>query len=77
MTHHYDITIGNNVARDVHSEIIIGHGIVMGTYDDVIMHTDVATTSFIMHYYAQLWYFCFLDKIYKIVLYKIISSKQN
>ncbi len=40
---HYDITIGNNVARDVHCEIIMGYGIVMGTYD-VTMHTDVATT---------------------------------
>ncbi len=41
---HYVITIGNDVARDVHCEIlIIGHGIVMGTYHDVTMHTDVAT----------------------------------
>ncbi len=45
---HYDITIGNNVAMDVHCEIIMGHSIVMGTYHDVTMHTnaasDVATT---------------------------------
>ncbi len=40
----YDITIGNDVARDVHCEIIMGHGTVMGTYHDVTMHTDVATT---------------------------------
>ncbi len=40
---HYDITIGNDVARDVHCEIIMGHGIVMSTYD-VTMHTDVAMT---------------------------------
>ncbi len=39
---HYDITIGNNVARDVHYEIIMGHDIVVGTYRDVTMHTDVA-----------------------------------
>ncbi len=39
---HYDITIGNDVARDVHCEFIMGHGIVMGTYHDVTMHTDVA-----------------------------------
>ncbi len=38
---HYDITIGNDVARD---EIIMGHGIVIDTYHDVTMHTDVATT---------------------------------
>ncbi len=41
---HYDIIIGNAFARDVHCEIIMGHGIVMGTYHDVTMHTDVAMT---------------------------------
>ncbi len=41
---HYDNTIYNDVARDVHCEIIMSHGIVMGTYHDVTMHTDVATT---------------------------------
>ncbi len=41
---HYDRTIGNYVARDVHYEIIKGDGIVMGTYHNVTMHTDVAMT---------------------------------
>ncbi len=41
---HYDITIGNDVARDVHYEIIMGHRIIVGTYHDVTMHTDVAMT---------------------------------
>ncbi len=41
---YYDITIGNDVARDVHCEIIMGHGIAMGTYHDVTMHADVVTT---------------------------------
>ncbi len=40
----YDIIIGNDVAMDVHCEIIMGHGIVVGTYHDVTVHTDVATT---------------------------------
>ncbi len=40
----YDIAIGNDVARDVHCEIIMGYGIVMGTYHDVTMHTDVVMT---------------------------------
>ncbi len=39
---HYDITIGNVVARDVHYEILMGHCIVVGTYHDVTMHIDVA-----------------------------------
>ncbi len=41
---HYDITICNDVARVVHYEIIMGHSIVVGTYHDVTMHTDVAMT---------------------------------
>ncbi len=41
---HYDITIGNDVARDVHYDIIMGHNIAMGTYHDVTMHTDVVRT---------------------------------
>ncbi len=39
---HYDITIGNDVARDVHYEIIMGHRIVVGTYHDITMQADVA-----------------------------------
>ncbi len=34
-----DITVGNDVARDVHYDIIMGHDIVMSTYHDVTMHT--------------------------------------
>ncbi len=48
---HYDITIGNDVARDVHYEIIMGHSIVVGTYLDVRMHTYVAMIPF---YYVLL-----------------------
>ncbi len=39
---HYDITIGNSVARDIHCDIIIGHHVVMGAYHDATMYTDVA-----------------------------------
>ncbi len=38
---HYDITIANDLAMDVHCDIIMGHDVVMGTYD-VTMQTDVA-----------------------------------
>ncbi len=41
---HYDITIGNNIARDVHCDILMDHDIVMGTYHNITMHTDVART---------------------------------
>ncbi len=40
---HYDITIANDVSRDVHCDIIMGHDVVMGTYHDVTMQTDVAS----------------------------------
>ncbi len=40
----YDITIGNDVASDVNYEIIMGHSIVVLTYHDVTMYTDVAMT---------------------------------
>ncbi len=49
---HYDITIGNDVARDVHCDIITGHDVVIGTYHDVTMQTDVAR---MLIYYAVLW----------------------
>ncbi len=41
---HYNITIGNDVARDVHCDIIMGHDVVMGAYHYVTLHTDVART---------------------------------
>ncbi len=48
---HCDITMGNDVARNVYCDIIIGHGITMVTYLDIIMHTDVAR---IIIYYVLL-----------------------
>ncbi len=36
---HYEITISNDVARDVHCDIIMGHDTIMGAYH-VIIHTD-------------------------------------
>ncbi len=40
---HYDITVANDVAREVHWDIIMGHDVI-GTYHDVTMQTDVART---------------------------------
>ncbi len=48
---HYDIKIGNDVARDDHCNIIMGHDVVMGIYHDVTMQTDVAR---ILIYYVLL-----------------------
>ncbi len=41
---HYDIKIDNDVARDVHCDIIMGHDVAMGTYHSVTMLTEVART---------------------------------
>ncbi len=47
---YYDITIGNDVAGDVHCDIIMDHDVVMGTHHDVTtMHTDAART---LNYYV-------------------------
>ncbi len=54
----YDITIGNDVASDDRCDFIMGHDIVMGTYHDVTMHTDVA---------RALIYYVLLQQIFKIV----------
>ncbi len=45
---HYDITIGNDVARDVHCYIIMSHDVVMCTYHDVTMHTNVTRTPHLL-----------------------------
>ncbi len=36
---YYDITIGNDIARDVHCDIIMGHDVI-GAYHDVTLLTD-------------------------------------
>ncbi len=41
---HYNITIGNDVSRDVHCDFIMGHNVVMGACHDVTLHTDVSRT---------------------------------
>ncbi len=46
---HYDITIANDVARDVNYDIIMGHGVVMGTYHDITMQTDRILTYVLPH----------------------------
>ncbi len=36
--------MGNDVARDIHCDILLGHDAVKGTYHDVTMNTDVDRT---------------------------------
>ncbi len=60
MATHYDITFGNDIARDAHCEIIMGNDVarnihcdvtmsndvVMCTYHGITMHNDVAINLF-------------------------------
>ncbi len=39
---HYDITMGNDIARNVHCDITMSNDIAMCTYHDITMHNDVA-----------------------------------
>ncbi len=63
---HYDITIGNDVVKDIHCDIIMGHDVAIGTYHYVTMHTDVARTL-IYVLLCPIMIFLFLSKIFKIV----------
>ncbi len=45
---HYDITIGNDIAMDVHCDVIMSLDVIMGAYHDVTMHTDVAMDSHLL-----------------------------
>ncbi len=69
-----DVIMGHGIVMGAYNDVIMGHGIVMGAFNDVIMYTDVGL-SFIMYYYVQLSYFCFLSKLFKIVHYTFIPLK--
>ncbi len=61
---HYDITMGNNVARDIHCDVRISNDITMCTSQYI---TTLLWTSFVMYYYAYWWYCCFTSKLFTIV----------
>ncbi len=42
MATHYDITMGNDNARDIHCDITISNDIAMCTYHGIKMHNDIA-----------------------------------
>ncbi len=42
MSTHYDITMGNNVAKDVHCEITIGNDIAKDIYCNVTMTREIS-----------------------------------
>ncbi len=42
MATHYDITMGNDVARDIHCDVTVRNDIAMCTYHCITMHNDIA-----------------------------------
>ncbi len=50
---HYDIIMGNDIARNVHSDVLIGHSIViaLGRCHSITVHPDVAR---VLMYYVLL-----------------------
>ncbi len=43
---HYDITMGNDIARDVHFEITMGNDVARDILCDITMHNDVAMFTY-------------------------------
>ncbi len=62
MATHYDITMGNDIARNVHCEITMGKDIARDIHCDVTMSNDVAMCM-TMHNEAalNLFYYVFSD----------------
>ncbi len=70
---HYDITMGNDIARYANCNTRMGNDVVRDIHYDVTMSNDVAMctsqcilmllwTSFIIYYYTYLSYWCFTSK---------------
>ncbi len=49
---HYNITVGNDIAKDFHCDIIMGNNVAMCTYHGITMHNDIAMNLFC---YVLLW----------------------
>ncbi len=75
---YYDITMGNDVARDAHCNITMGKDIAIDILCDVTMSNDVFMctsqciitllwTSFVTYYYTNLWYCYVTTKLFTIV----------
>ncbi len=43
---HYDINLGNDVARDIHCDITMSNDIVTCIYHTITMHNDAAMSLF-------------------------------
>ncbi len=80
MATHYDITMGNDVARDVHCEITIGNDIARDIHCDVTMSNDVAMCTYhaiTMHndVAMNLFYYVFSALCLTMILLWVVSNK--
>ncbi len=75
---HYDITMGNDVAKYTHCNITMGNDVDSDIHCDVTMSNDITMctsqciitllwTSLVMYYYTHLCYCCFTTKPFTIV----------
>ncbi len=46
MTTHYDVTMGNDIARVIHCDITMSNDVTMCTYHGITMHNDIAMNLF-------------------------------
>ncbi len=43
---HFEITMGNDVARDIHCDVTMSNDLTMSTYHGITMHNDIAMNLF-------------------------------
>ncbi len=64
---HCDITMGNDVAREIHCDVTLGNEVVMYTYHGNTVDNDVAMNLFCITVLRKLMICCLTIKLFKIV----------
>ncbi len=84
MATHYDITMGNDIARDAHCEIKMGNDIVRDIHCDVRMSNEVAICTYhgiTMHNdVAMNLFYCVFSALYlkfMILLWVVCNKNKN
>ncbi len=82
MTTHYEITMGNDIARDAHFEITMDNGIARYIHCDVTMHNDVAMSIYngvTMHndFAMNLFYYIFSALCLIMILLWVVCNKNK
>ncbi len=82
MATHYDITMGNNIAIDVHCEITMGNDIARGIHCDITMSNDVAMCThhgITMHndITMNLFYYVFSALCLIVILLWVVCNKNK